>query len=122
VQEKRAGAVGRARYLREHLTPAEAIVWRWLRGRRFGGWKFRRQHPVGTYILDFYCEALGLAIELDGGKHVPPDDLLRSAVLTKYRIKVIRLSNDDVLHDSDGAAEHVADVIETLGKRVKYRR
>src|SRR6202030_3583679 len=117
MHEKRAGAVGRARYLREHLTPAEAIIWHWLRDRRFGGWKFRRQHPVGTYVIDFYCEALRLAIELDGGGHVPADDLLRTLALKKFRINVIRIGNDDVIHNSDGVAAHIADVVEILRRK-----
>src|ERR1700674_5360154 len=52
MHEKRAGAVGRARYLRENRTTAEAKIWWWLRGRKLIGWKFRRQYPIGTYILD----------------------------------------------------------------------
>src|ERR1700719_2751836 len=52
MHEKRAGAIGRARYLRENRTTAEAKVWRWLRGRKLIGWKFRRQYPIGSYILD----------------------------------------------------------------------
>jgi very-short-patch-repair endonuclease len=66
VQDKRAGDIGRARYMRKNATQSEAIVWEWLRNRRFGRWKFRRQHPVGRYVLDFYCDALRLAIEVDG--------------------------------------------------------
>ena len=55
MHEKRSGAVGRARYLRENRTTAESKVWRWLRNRKVIGWKFRRQYPIGTCILDFYC-------------------------------------------------------------------
>jgi very-short-patch-repair endonuclease len=93
MHEKRAGAVGRARYLRKNRTTAEAKVWRWLRNRKVIGWKFRRQYPIGTYILDFYCNALRLAIELDGFGHVPSRDSFRTSVLQRYGIAVIRLSN-----------------------------
>ncbi len=119
MHEKGAAAVGRARYMRKNPTPAEAIVWRWLRDRRFGGWKFRRQHPIGMYILDFYCEALHLAIELDGLGHLPNKDWLRTLVLRKFRIKVIRLNNDDVIRCSDGAAEHIANAIEVRARSLR---
>jgi ATP-dependent helicase HrpA/adenine-specific DNA-methyltransferase len=105
--------------MRKNPTPAEAIVWRWLRDRRFGGWKFRRQHPIGTYILDFYCEALHLAIELDGLGHLPNKDWLRTLVLRKFRIKVIRLTNDDVIRHSDRAAEHIANAIEVRARSLR---
>ena len=111
MHEKNAGAVGRARYLRENRTTAEAKVWRWLRGRKLIEWKFRRQYPIGTYILDFYCNALRLAIELDGVGHVPSRDSFRTSVLQRYGIEVIRLSNEDIIGNPDGAWEHLAHVI-----------
>ena len=58
-----------ARQLRRSLTPTERRLWYLLRNRRFACYKFRRQHPVGPYILDFACCAIRLAIELDGGQH-----------------------------------------------------
>src|SRR5256885_13276433 len=62
-----------ARVLRKKPTWAEKLVWRWLRGRRFSGYHFRRQHPVGKYSLDSSCEEARLAIELDGGQHGFPE-------------------------------------------------
>lgn len=59
----------RARYLRKNATACERILWRHLRNRNFANYKFRRQHPVEPYILDFYCPQANLAIELDGGGH-----------------------------------------------------
>lgn len=61
--------MNRARLLRRKATEAERILWRHLRNRNFSGYKFRRQHPLNRYILDFYCPAAKLAIELDGGGH-----------------------------------------------------
>ncbi|MFB3993504.1 endonuclease domain-containing protein [Klebsiella pneumoniae] len=58
-----------ARQLRRSLTPTERRLWYLLRNRHFACYKFRRQHPVGPYILDFACCAIRLAIELDGGQH-----------------------------------------------------
>jgi very-short-patch-repair endonuclease len=97
VQNRRAGGIGRARYMRKNATQSEAIVWDWLRNRRFERWKFRRQHPVGNYVLDFYCDALRLAIEVDGDGHEPFADDFRSAVLARQGILVNRLRNDDVV-------------------------
>ncbi|MBF0246453.1 MAG: endonuclease domain-containing protein, partial [Alphaproteobacteria bacterium] len=62
-------ANGRARTLRANMTEAETRLWSLLRARRLGGRKFRRQHPIGPYILDFACVDCRLAIEADGGQH-----------------------------------------------------
>jgi very-short-patch-repair endonuclease len=121
MHDKRAGAVGRARYLRKNGTSAEGRVWRWLRDRKLSSWKFRRQYPIGTYILDFYCNALRLAIELDGTGHVPSLDRLRSARLRRYGIKVIRLSNEDVVVNPEGVWELIARVIEVRAELVRRR-
>ena len=59
----------RARQLRQVETWAEKLVWRWLLDRRFSSYKFRRQHPVGDYYLDFFCEEAALNVELDGSQH-----------------------------------------------------
>ena len=61
-----------ARDLRRALTISEQRLWNWLRNRTFGGYKFRRQFPIEGYILDFYCQELGLAIEVDGRQHELP--------------------------------------------------
>jgi len=61
--------MSQARYLRKNATPSERILWRHLRNRTLSGHKFRRQHPIDRYVLDFYCPEARLAIELDGGQH-----------------------------------------------------
>src|SRR5439155_18297934 len=61
--------IQRARQLRKKETWAEKLVWRWLRDRRFSHYKFRRQHPIGDYHLDFFCEEAELNVELDGSQH-----------------------------------------------------
>ena len=63
----------RARALRRSLSLPEVILWQALRGRRLGDARIRRQHPVGPYILDFYCEAARLAVEVDGSGHEQQD-------------------------------------------------
>lgn len=90
-----------ARSLRRQPTEAETLLWRLLRNRRLGGFKFRRQYPVDKYILDFYCPAKHLAVELDGGGHAEPDqahhDSERTAYLHSQGIRVLRFWNPDVL-------------------------
>ncbi len=87
----------RAREFRLKETWAEQLMWRWLRGRRFSGYKFRRQHPEGVYYLDFYCKEAALAVELDGSGHGHPDqqlyDTQRTAFLNTRGIKVLRFWN-----------------------------
>ncbi len=76
--------IARARALRKKPTWAEKLVWSWLRDRRFSAYKFRRNHPVGKYFLDFYCREASLSIELDGGQHGFPDQQAHDAERTKF--------------------------------------
>jgi very-short-patch-repair endonuclease len=89
--------IQRARQLRKEQTWAEKLVWRWLRDRRFNGYKFRRQHPVGIYYLDFFCEEAKLSIELDGRQHGFPEEQDHDAQRQKYLdscgIKTLRFWN-----------------------------
>src|SRR5438270_2644003 len=89
--------------MRHEPTKAERKLWRWLRDRRFGDQKFRRQYPVGRYVLDFYCHDLKLAIELDGSPHEfrSEYDERRTAELRGYGITVVRFANDDLRADPD---------------------
>jgi very-short-patch-repair endonuclease len=90
----------RAAAMRRALTPPEATLWLQLKGRGLEGWKFRRQHPVGPYILDFYCPAARLAVEVDGAGHDHPDQLAhderRTEWLAARNIRVLRLQASDV--------------------------
>src|SRR6266513_4263664 len=95
----------RARLLRKKTTDAERILWRHLRNRNFAGYKFRRQHPFDPYILDFYCPAARLAIELDGGGHSYRTnqirDRTRSEFLARRGITVLRFWNHQVREELD---------------------
>ncbi|MDP1914233.1 MAG: endonuclease domain-containing protein [Brevundimonas sp.] len=99
--------VQHARKLRRRLTLPEVLVWQALRGGRLVGRRFRRQHPVGPYILDFYCDELQLAVEIDGHSHDHPDriahDQRRTGWLNRQGVQMIRLAARDVLADMDGA-------------------
>ncbi|HKS88374.1 MAG TPA: endonuclease domain-containing protein [Stellaceae bacterium] len=91
----------RARELRRRMTLPEVVLWQALRTGRLNGLRFRRQHPVGPYILDFYCPAANLAIEVDGFAHdtdaVARRDERRDAWLAKRGVTVLRFAAADIL-------------------------
>jgi very-short-patch-repair endonuclease len=91
----------RAKELRQRMTPAERILWERLRDRRLAGIKFRRQHPIGACIADFYCAAARLVIEIDGGIHHEQTeaDIFRSQELEAQGYRVIRFTNQRVGSD-----------------------
>ena len=92
-----------ARALRQQPTRAEEILWAQLRGSRFYGAKFRRQVPFDRYVVDFYCHAAKLAVELDGRQHewFADYDAGRTEVLERVGIRVIRFTNEEVCADLD---------------------
>jgi very-short-patch-repair endonuclease len=93
----------RAAALRQRQTDAERRMWLLLRDRRLARLKFRRQQPIGNYIVDLFCAAKGLIIELDGGQHNDnPDDERRTAWLESRGYKVLRFWNNDVLKNKEG--------------------
>jgi very-short-patch-repair endonuclease len=97
--------------LRNSLTPAEAKLWSLISNSRLSGRKFRRQHSVGPYILDFYCPAERLCIELDGNVHFMDKgyerDEARTEFLKAMNIKVIRFENKDVFENTEGVLEEI---------------
>ena len=97
----RSRMISHARELRKRSTDAENVLWQRLRGRRCAGVKFRRQHVVGDFILDFYAPSVRLAIEVDGGGHNEDAqaeyDQRRTAALQRLGIRVLRFWNHDVL-------------------------
>ena len=99
-----------ARQLRREMTPAERVLWDRLRNRRFLGLKFRRQHPLGRFIADFYCAEHRLVIELDGGVHLARReyDQARTNALQNYGYRVLRFSNDAVLQCLDEVLATIA--------------
>jgi very-short-patch-repair endonuclease len=88
----------RAKVLRKVMTLSERRLWNWLRDRTFAGFKFRRQVPVGRFVLDFYCPALKLAIEVDGKHHgtvlMSEYDCNRALYLRTRGIEVVRVTNE----------------------------
>lgn len=90
----------RRKTLRNNCTTAETILWEYIKQSKLHGRKFRRQHSVGSYILDFYCPSEYLAIELDGRIHDTPEqityDQKRTAFLERLGIQVIRFRNEEL--------------------------
>jgi very-short-patch-repair endonuclease len=101
---------------RHQPTEAEAILWDALKEKQLGGHKFRRQHPMGMYIIDFYCHAKKLAIELDGGYHNDPKqkaaDEYRTSELNRLGIREIRFKNEDLVDDYWGVLEGILSALE----------
>jgi len=103
------GLIEFSRSGRKNQTDAEQLLWRYLRNKQLGGYKFRRQYPIHNYILDFYCGEGGIAIELDGSQHKKRKsyDDKRTAQLEKLGIRVIRFWDNEVLKNIDGVLEYI---------------
>jgi very-short-patch-repair endonuclease len=100
-----------AKQMRKDATDAEKPLWSILRNRALAGFKFRRQHPVGGFIVEFYCVSTKLAVECDGGQHVDSEavgyDAKRTERLNELGVRVLRFWDDDILKHSDIVAEEI---------------
>ena len=98
--------------LRSHATPAEAVLWKMLKGRNADGMKFRRQQGIGPYVLDFYCPELRLCVELDGSSHdyKYEYDEQRTEFLQNQGIRVLRFSNEQVWQGLDFVVNEIVRV------------
>ncbi|RRQ22975.1 endonuclease domain-containing protein [Thiohalobacter thiocyanaticus] len=105
-----------ARQLRSEQIPAEQRLWYHLRDRRFPGFKFRRQKPIGSYIVDFVCMPLRLVVEIDGSQRTEQKtyDDRRDAWLRSQGFVVLRFWNNEVLHDTAAVLERIRQVINAL--------
>jgi adenine-specific DNA-methyltransferase len=99
------------------MTPAEAILWKYLRDRRFEKFKVRRQHPIGPYIVDFYCPAACLVVELDGETHVGREvaDETRQQWLEAQGVRVLRFWNHEIYDDLQTVLEAIWRACDTRG-------
>jgi very-short-patch-repair endonuclease len=106
---------GRARQMRGELSLPEVLLWQALRRRSPDAPSFRRQHPVGPYVLDFFCARLKLAVEVDGEAHNrgdrPERDQTRDAYLMSVGIRVVRIAAAEVLRDVDSVALGIVDLV-----------
>jgi len=112
----RASTKQHSRTLRREMTDAEKLLWRHLRMEQIGGYKFRRQHPVGNYILDFVCLEAALVLEVDGGQHADSadKDMIRTQWLETKGLHVIRFWNNEVLNNIEGVTFVIWDYLSTL--------
>ena len=101
--------LSRARELRRPMTRAEQILWSRLRDRQLGGFKFRRQYPVGPFLPDFYCAQARLVVEVDGDVHATQQerDAARTAWFNERGYRVIRFPNDEVYHQLEAVLEAI---------------
>lgn len=108
-----AGSLDLKRQLRSDMTGPETRLWAKLRARQLRGLKFRRQHGIGPYIVDFYCPERSLVIEVDGDSHADADQMLKDQLRDRYLeslgLRVIRYFNDDIVKNLDGVLEDLAE-------------
>lgn len=113
----------RCREMRKNPTEAERVLWERLRDRRLNGYKFRRQHPIGGYVLDFYCAEAHLGIEVDGGVHLnveqAVDDQRRSQDLARMGISILRFWNSEVLADLERVLSRISERVEERTSEIK---
>ena len=104
--------------LRNHATSEEAVLWRLLKGRGVGGWKFRRQQGIGPYVLDFYCPELRLCVEIDGDSHSHKFeyDEQRTLFLNQQGICVLRFRNEMIWANVDAVVLEILRAGKELSK------
>jgi|SRR5699024_5624388 len=108
-------------YLRNNMTKAEIKLWSALKGCQLYGKKFRRQHGIGTYVVDFYSPELNLAVEVDGESHYfnsgKEHDKKRTQFLNSFGIKVVRFTNEQICNNLDGVLKVLKTEIVELEKQ-----
>jgi very-short-patch-repair endonuclease len=101
----------KAAILRENMTEAEKLLWEKLKDRRLFHYKFRRQHPIDIFIVDFYCHPIRLVVEIDGGYHLNSEqkeyDIGRSAELENWELKIIRFANNEIFKNLDNVVAKI---------------
>ena len=114
VKHQVTDPISRARHLRKQSTEAEKLLWSNLRRHQLLGYQFRRQEPIGNYIVDFVCYQRRLVVELDGGHHQEQItyDNERTKTLESRGFRVIRFWNDDVLLNQEGVLAEILMLLE----------
>ena len=106
-----------AEKLRIHQTDAESILWAELRNKKLDGIKFRRQHPVSRFVVDFYCHSAKLVVELDGGIHqnaeVMENDKNRQMELEEFGLRVLRFKNEEVFSHKENVLAIIRNAIQS---------
>lgn len=114
-QRVSAAKVELSRELRKEMTEAEKVFWEMVRNRRMFGLKFRRQQVIDGFIVDFYCDSLGLCVEIDGGVHDNIEqknyDRQREELIALRRLRIIRFINDEVLNHEETIKNRIREVL-----------
>ena len=114
------------RLLRHDMTPSERMLWKHISDKQLDGWRFRRQHVFGPYVLDFYCPVLKLCIEVDGELHQRTDvfekDKERTSFLESNGIKVIRFTNDEIENDISDVLERIRRFINNNSFNLRFQK
>lgn len=104
--------------LRKNMTPAEIKLWSYLKNRQLSGFKFRRQYSIEAYILDFYCPAMKLGIEVDGDIHNLPAVKKKDAIKNKFfeekSITIIHVNNKDVFQDIESVLKKITNALKEI--------
>ncbi len=108
-------AFAKAKDLRRNTTETEKLLWEKIGGNRLSGFRFKRQHPIAHYIVDFYCHKAKLVVELDGGYHKHEDqmiyDTLRTEELMDLGLTVLRFRNEEVRNGMEDVLERIRDFL-----------
>jgi very-short-patch-repair endonuclease len=115
-------SIKHARRLRRDSTDAERRLWAALRSRRLVGYKFRRQHPIGPFIVDFVCTRHRVVVEADGGQHATdPGDAVRISELQRAGWRILRFWNPDILTNTQGVIEAIASALQNPSPALRER-
>ena len=112
--------------LRHDMTDAERLLWKRLCKKQLDGWKFRRQHGLGDFVMDFYCPIIKLCIEVDGGIHDEPDvhqkDVRRTEFLEKQGIRVLRFKNEEIENNIDDVVNRIKEYIKSNQWNIRFQK
>jgi very-short-patch-repair endonuclease len=114
------GTLETASILRKNMTFSEMLLWEKLKGKQIFGLRFRRQHPINIFIVDFYCHAVRLVVEIDGEIHDQQEeyDDGRSAEMEKFGIRVIRFTNNEVEENIEAVIDRIKMVVK---EQINYK-
>ncbi len=108
--------MGIAGTLRRNMTRAEKILWQRIRNRQLDGYKFRRQHPIDTFVADFFCYQAMLVVEIDGQVHNEESqaerDIERAQILNRHKIRVIRFTNNQIENHIDYVLNEIKNILQ----------
>jgi primosomal protein N' (replication factor Y) len=111
-----------ARGLRKQMTDAEKVLWKLLRRRQLGSFKFRRQRPIGPFVVDFACIERRLVVEADGGQHDgSQSDVRRSSWLEERGWRILRFWNNEILQAPDGVQLQILEVLKEIPPKFRRR-